>query len=246
MAVVVNADDFGISGRVNAAIAEAFEKKLIDRTTLLANMPHAIEAMLLAEERGFLGCVGVHINLTAGRPLTSQMAEDPVMCNAAGEFTGEFARNMRTRFFLPKATRENIDREMRAQIERYKDLGGTLWHVDSHHHVHTDPSIWSVMKKVIKDYPVTSVRLGRNMYRGGNPLYHIYKMMLNASIRRYCAGKPKYFGSVPDLYDYTYDAVSFCEKHEVEVMVHPVYDNAGKLADTSGGVYRELADLHNN
>ena len=41
MSVIVNADDFGISEEVNNAIKLAFERGLIQRTTLMVNMPYA-------------------------------------------------------------------------------------------------------------------------------------------------------------------------------------------------------------
>ncbi len=234
MAIIVNADDFGISPGVNEAIREAFAGKLIDRTTLMVNMPYAKEAMEIARSEGFDGKVGIHLNLTAGRPLTQSMASDRIMCDDSGEFTADFARNLKTRFFLPAKTRVNIERELRAQLDGYRDLGGTLWHVDSHHHVHTDPSVWRILKKVLRDYPVTSVRLGRNMYRGGNPLMHIYKIMLNASIKGFCNEDARYFGSMQDYEDYGTGMGSSSPDTNTEIMVHPVYDDNKRVCDKRG------------
>ncbi len=231
MALIVNADDFGISEEVNAAIAEAFEKGLVDRTTLMVNMPDAAGAMEIARKRGFADKVGLHLNLTSGKPLTREMAADRLMCGQNGEYTAEFAGCLKTRFFLPKDTRDNIGKELRAQLDEYGKLGGTLWHIDSHHHVHTDPSVWSVLQKVLKDYPVTSVRLGRNMYRGGNPLMHLYKAMLNASIRRFCNGRPRYFGSARDYAAFEPYIANMPPDEQAEIMVHPVYDDNGNVCD---------------
>ncbi len=228
---------------VNAAICEAFEKGLIDRTTLMVNMPFAAEAMELAQKNGFAEKVGLHLNLTSGLPLTECMKSDTVMCNTGGEFTAEFARSMKTRFFLPRRTRKNLESEIRAQLDMYRQLGGTLWHVDSHHHVHTDPSIWSVARKVFRDYPVVSVRLSRNMYRGGNPLIRLYKSLFNSSIRRICIVKPKYFGSAKEYRDFTEGVPNLSDKCNVEVMVHPVYDNKGALSDISKGEFCALESL---
>ncbi len=244
MALIVNADDLGLNGSVNNAICEAFSSGLIDRTTMLVNMPDAKEGMELAAAGSFVDKVGLHLNLTSGRPLTEGIAKDRVMCDENGEFTAEFARNLKTRFFLPKQTRKNVEAELRAQFDRYADLGGTLWHVDSHHHVHTDPSVWSVLKKVMRDYPVSSVRLGRNMYRGGNPLMHIYKKLFNFSVRKRCRIASDYFGSAADYETFTVKFPDLAENHGVEVMVHPVYDTEGKLADASGGEYLKLSRLH--
>ena len=243
MALVVNADDFGYSKTVTLAICEAFEKGLIDRTTMMSGMPYARKAMELAAEKGFAGKVGLHINLTSGKPLTEEIAKDPVMCGKNGEFSADFARNIRTRFFLPKATRDNVEKELRTQFEMYGQLGGTLWHIDSHHHVHTDPSVWLILKKVMRDYPVTSVRLGRNMYQGGNPLLHIYKAILNRSIRKRCMGHPKYFGSATDYREFIKTHPDVSKHSDVEVMVHPVYDNEKKLADLCAASYLKLERL---
>lgn len=244
MALIVNADDFGMNDKVNNAITDAFDRGLIDRTTLLVNMPGAEKAMEIARKRGFDERVGLHLNLTSGRPLTDEMAHDPVMCNSAGEFTADFARNMKTRFFLPKNTRQNVERELRAQLDMFGRLGGKTWHVDSHHYVHTDPSIWRILKKVLRDYPVVSVRLGRNMYKGGNPLLHIYKSLLNSSIRKFCSGHPAFFGSAEDYKEYAAGKPSLAQRFDVEVMVHPVYDSNGTLSDAYMGEFHELLRLY--
>lgn len=235
MGITVNADDFGISAEVNEAIALAFERGLINRTTLMTNMPFAKEAMELAASKGFADKVGVHLNLTAGKPLTADMANNSVMCSKEGLFTADFARNMKTRFFLDQDTRRCVYKELSAQLDMYEKLGGTLWHVDSHHHVHTDPSVWMVLKKVINKYPVTSIRLGRNMYRGGNPAMHVYKIILNASIKKQCSAKLKLFGSAEDYRNWVAamnaEQLELFKKKEIEVMVHPMFDGDGNLTD---------------
>lgn len=231
MAPIVNGDDFGISKSVNSAIAEAFEKRLINRTTLMVNMPDAAGAMELARENHFDDRVGLHLNLTSGVPLTAGIASDPVMCTSDGEFSARFARNLRTRFFLPKKTRKNVEEEIRAQLDKYRSIGGTLWHIDSHHHVHTDPSVWLILKRVINDYPVTSIRIGRNMYRGGNPLMRLYKLILNASIRKHCSTGTGYFGSAADYETYMQGADEDFTHEEIEIMVHPLYGEDGRIYD---------------
>lgn len=234
MGVIVNADDFGKSDDINAAIDLAFDRGLISRTTLMTNMPAAKAAMDIAVEKGYSNSVGIHLNLTQGVPLSQEMSKDRVMCDENGMFTADFARNLKTRFFLPAKTSQNVEAELRAQLDEYARLGGTLWHIDSHHHVHTDYSVWRVLKKVIKDYPVTSVRIGRNMYRGGNILMRIYKILLNASIRGTFNKKADLFGSKEDydIYLKAFDdkkCEEFIENKTIEVMVHPQFNEKGEL-----------------
>ena len=246
MALIVNADDFGLNESVNAAIADAFEQHLIDRTTMMVNMPSAADAMELAEDKGFAGSVGLHLNLTSGRPLTEELASDPLICSPSGEFTADFARNMKTRFFLPAVTSKRIEKELCAQLDEYGKLGGTLWHIDSHHHVHTDPSIWRILKKILPDYPVSSVRLGRNMYRGGNPLMHLYKRMLNTSINQFCKNQTDYFGSVADYEAFFTGKIDNSSRNDIEVMVHPVFDGEGKLCDATGNAMLPIMRIQGN
>lgn len=237
LGLIVNADDFGISQEVNKAIALAFSKGMINRTTLMVNMPYAAEAMEIAKREGFISKVGIHLNLTAGRPLNEELSKDAVMCDEKGQFTADFARNMKTRFFLPKATSRRVIEEIRLQLQAYGDLGGSLWHMDSHHHVHTDPSVWKAVMVGAKTFTVSSVRLGRNMYKGGNPLMHVYKWILNKSINSFSKKKSNYFGSMQDYQNWIKgmeksQIQDFIAKNQVEIMVHPMFNEAGELVDS--------------
>jgi len=237
LGLVVNADDFGISQEVNEAICQSFKRGLIDRTTLMVNMPFAKEALEIAAQNDFLDKVGIHLNLTAGRPVTAEISKDSLICDDNGEFTADFARNMKTRFVFPKTTAQNVRREIKAQLDEFEKLGGVLFHIDSHHHVHTDPSVYKELVKVLEDYSVTGVRLGRNMYKGGNPLMHVYKRILNSSIRRFCLAGADYFGSMEDYLNWTDDMddatkKAFITGNQIEIMVHPMFDDKGALTDS--------------
>ena len=74
MDVIVNADDFGISSGVNRAIVEAFKRGLISSTTIMTNAEVFEEAVDLIFSENLHGQVGVHLNLTHGKPLTERMA----------------------------------------------------------------------------------------------------------------------------------------------------------------------------
>ena len=268
MQITVNADDFGISREVNKAICEAFEKGLINRTTLMVNMPFANEAMQLAKEQGFSDKVGLHLNLTAGFPLSEELSKDPVMCNKQGEFSADFARSLKTRFFLPKKTDRLIEKEIRLQLDKYKELGGCLWHMDSHHHVHTDPSIWRIIRRILKSsdnpYPVSSIRLSRNMYKGGSFPANAYKSLYNNSVRKLADSGCNYFGSAKDFENFfenqagsnssgsadninnncTNNMNNGKQRLCIEIMVHPMYSDTGELIDTDMPLksYLDFAD----
>ena len=81
--MILNADDFGYSRSVNRAIADCFARGLINRTTIMVNMPFAEEAAQLAREGGFFDCVGLHINLTEGKALSAECAASE-LCDENG------------------------------------------------------------------------------------------------------------------------------------------------------------------
>ena len=66
--IVINADDFGLCEGVNKGIVEAHSKGVLTSATIMVNMPAAEQAVDLAKNLPNLG-VGVHLNLTNGKPL---------------------------------------------------------------------------------------------------------------------------------------------------------------------------------
>lgn len=225
---VVNADDFGISTSVNEAIAECFKRRIISNTTLMVNMDASKEAVVLARENGFDDRVGLHLNLTAGYPLTGNIRKCPSFCNKKGEFNAAFHLKTSSRLHLNSFERMCVYEEAEAQINRYLSFGLPEKHLDSHHHVHTDLSVWNTIKPLLAKYNFRSVRLGRNMYKKASLFNRLYKLKLNGSIKRDGYAFSQYFGSYKDLRE--------CYKElngtVIEVMTHPMYNEEGVLVDT--------------
>ena len=82
------------------------------------------------------------------------------------------------------------------------------------------------------------------MYKGGNPLFHIYKSLLNSSIRKFCKGHPAFFGSAVDYDEFSKRKPEISKLFDVEVMVHPVYNSKGMLSDAYEGEFHELLRLY--
>lgn len=264
MAILINADDFGISDTVNNAIAECFEKGYIGRTTLMCNMPFASEAMCLASKNDFIKNVGIHLNITSGVPKSEAIRFNKLFCNDDGVFNAEFTKNMKNRLTLDETCTKSIYREFVSQFEVYRDLGGTLWHVDSHHHVHTDASVYKALKRCFSEFPIKSVRLSRNLYKGGNPAVRLYKSTYNRGIKKdNKAQGEEYFGSFSDLTSYLgmnsveelkreiatagkkyREACDFVAGSDIEIMVHPSYDKGGVAVDITHDGSVPMADIY--
>lgn len=69
MKLILNADDFGLSKPTNDAIYELAKLGSLSSTTVMVNMPFAndIEKIVALEKIS----VGLHFNLTQGKPLLS-------------------------------------------------------------------------------------------------------------------------------------------------------------------------------
>lgn len=227
--LISNADDFGISDSVNDAIAKSFERKVISNTTIMVNMDKAKEARELSVAKGFDDKVGIHINLTAGEPLTDSIKKSSLFCDSDGRFNAAFHLNIKSRLHLPKAEMKYVAEEIDAQFRRYLELGFTEMHFDSHHHVHTDRPIWLAIKPLAEKYGFKTSRLGRNVYDKADAFNKIYKGWLNASIERAGLKYTDYFGSFKD-YEDMWDRLS--SAFSGEMMLHPMYSADGVLMDT--------------
>jgi hypothetical protein len=115
--LIVNADDFGLSHSVNAAVIRAHREGILTTASLMVNEAGFEEAVKLARENPQLG-VGLHLTLLQGHS-TLPPKKIPGLVNARGEFpenpvgTGmkyffrrslrKSARNLRS--FIPPACR---------------------------------------------------------------------------------------------------------------------------------------------
>ena len=70
---IVTADYFGLDAEVNAAIVKGVSAGFVSSVSLLVNFPSFGEACDLARRHGFTDRIGLHFNVTEGRPLTDLM-----------------------------------------------------------------------------------------------------------------------------------------------------------------------------
>ncbi|MDO4189191.1 MAG: ChbG/HpnK family deacetylase [Lachnospiraceae bacterium] len=252
MALIVNADDFGKSQEVNKAIEECFNRGFINRTTIMVNMPYAEEAYEIAEKNGFVDKVGIHLNLTEGVPLTDNIKQNRDFCDENGKFNATFYRSTKKRLYMDGQSVEDITEELKEQLDKYAELGFSLNHIDSHHHVHTNYPVFKALKRLSKGYHFSSIRLSRNLYKGGSKLNRLYKYFFNKSIKKICDSTTDYFGSFKDAVDFfateyneestsnaSEKCANFYTENDLEIMVHPMYKD-GILVDTDIPFEKEI------
>lgn len=250
MSIIINADDFGKSEKVNQAILECFCKRYVDRTTLMVNMPYAEEAVQLAKENHFFDKVGLHLNLTDGKPLTEAIGRNPLFCDEKGQFHAQFHRQLKYRLYMSDSDIRQIQEELIAQIQRYLGYGATLRHVDSHHHVHTDIPVLKALEPLLKKYEIKSIRIGRNLFHKESLGNRFYKRYYNSRLGALHVDVTDYFGSYVDYVKY-FEALgtkktAFCKNHSIEIMVHPMYNEQEILVDTVTPMNEKYMEIMND
>lgn len=247
MKLIRNADDYGKDRAVNEAVLTCFARGLIDRTTLMVNLPDAEAAVRAAHEKGFADRVGIHLNLTEGEPLTEPIRRDPLFCDAKGCFHAKFRQSTRHRLYLGREAMREIYLEWEAQLMHYRNFELALFHVDSHHHVHTDLPMYRVLKRLAAEYNFSSIRQSRNLYRGGSVPVRIYKRLYNRSLRNLCEETSDLFGSADDFHRYfSAGAPEIAGDPVIEIMMHPRYDEQQELMDGNAPMENTIQALKCN
>ena len=160
--LIVNADDFGLTSGVNRAVIKAHTRGILTSATVMVNMPAFDEALRLANEHPSLG-VGLHFNITQGFPITNS-AKVGSLLNEQGQFLGTSTALLR-RWLTGRLRIQEIEIELRAQIEKVIQAGLRLTHIDSHKHSHALPPVCQVIANVIGDYGIKAVRLPRERWQ---------------------------------------------------------------------------------
>ncbi len=222
--MIINADDYGLDIKTNDAIVESFQKGFISSTTLMANMSGFDDACEKAKLYGFESSIGIHLNLTSGRPLSEPIKSNRRFCDS----TGHFFRDKKSLFYLSKQDQSDIFNEYSAQIQKMKSSGINPTHIDSHHHFHTQLPLLSIVCRLAKSYQIPSIRLTRNCGEGISAVKSLYKYMANNYIRTKGLSKLDYFGSVEDVIH-----LNQVQHYKLEIMVHPTYSIDGMLIDAS-------------
>jgi predicted glycoside hydrolase/deacetylase ChbG (UPF0249 family) len=125
--LIVNADDFGLTGGVSRGILEAHRAGIVTSTTVMVNRP--IAPVLLEELRASALGVGLHLNLTLGPPVSSP-GRVPSLVDAHGVFLRD------PHEVVARARVDEARIELGTQIDVFRRLMGRFpTHLDTHHHV---------------------------------------------------------------------------------------------------------------
>jgi predicted glycoside hydrolase/deacetylase ChbG (UPF0249 family) len=184
MKVIINADDLGASLEVNDAVFHLMAVGRVTSATLLANGTALADAAV--RSRNFPQCsFGVHLNASQWQPITHDTGLQPIL-DDAGYFAGDRLREV----YVTSALRTALFQEWCAQVERVQLANVRISHLDSHHHLHTVPKVFPVLKQVQRRFGIRRVRQTMNIYPPEKPASRrllASKALWNWALRNYFA-----------------------------------------------------------
>ncbi|HEV2672786.1 MAG TPA: ChbG/HpnK family deacetylase [Gemmatimonadales bacterium] len=141
---------------MNRGIFEAHAVGTVTSASLLANAPGLADAVARLRDAPTLP-VGLHLNLTDGRPV----ARPHDVASLCDPRTAEFYRlpQLIGRALLGRIAPHHVVAECSAQLSRLRELGVSSGHIDSHRHVHALPVVWKAVMEVACRAGVRAVRI---------------------------------------------------------------------------------------
>ena len=151
--LIVNADDYGYFRCVSQGILACARQGIVTATGVFANAPDLAEQAAWLRECEQLD-TGVHLNLTDGVPLTSDMRQK------LSRWSGRFPRKFRLAACVLSGsiTPADVRREWQAQVERCLDLQLQPKFLNSHEHIHMLPSLFPVACDIAANFGIAHLR----------------------------------------------------------------------------------------
>jgi predicted glycoside hydrolase/deacetylase ChbG (UPF0249 family) len=152
--IVFNADDFGITNGVCGGIVDAIHAGCLGATTAMAAVPGSLDRIAKWAPK-IPGRIGAHLQLTTGRPVL-----DPKRVTSLVDGRGNFPASNTA---LHHARFEDIVDEWHAQIRALESAGVSITHIDTHHHVHKFPHVFSAYLEIARHHQVITRSLNARM-----------------------------------------------------------------------------------
>ena len=157
--LIVNADDFGLTGGVSHGILRAYRDGIVTSTSVLAIGPaYPKVAHLLGDHPG-LG-IGVHLAAVGEDPPLLSRSEVPTLFRGRGQLCETWSAFLR-RAVAGRVDPDDVRREFAAQLEAVAELGLPITHVDAHQHLHLWPPMCRLVLDLATRFGIAAVRVPR-------------------------------------------------------------------------------------
>lgn len=237
--LILNADDFGMTRGVNEGIIRAHRDGVLTSTTLMAGGAAFEDAVERAKANPRLG-VGCHLVLAGGQAI-SRPKEIPSLVDELGRLP-ETLLSFVARVSSGRVRVEEIEHEMRAQIEKIRAAGIEPTHLDTHKHTHAHPPVMEALARAAQATgiarvrkPIENLRDSWETLRGDGPVWSKQFMgavAVRAMAPRFAAISREYGLHSPDHFlglamtgelgpDMLRRMIETLAEGQTEIMVHP-------------------------
>lgn len=255
--LVVTGDDFGASSAVNRAIVAAHDHGILTAASLMIGGEAAEEAVELARSRPSLA-VGLHLVLADGRPVLPAEEIRSLVGPDRRFRTSPAAAGWQYQFSA--AARRDLPGEIRAQLERFRETGLALSHVDGHHHLHLHPVVLDALLRLAPEFGIRWIRVpseelgfalagGPRRAAGRIVTTGVFRALRSHALRRLRAAGIGYLDRVYGLLQtgriderYLLDLLPRIHADTVELYCHPSWPGQATGGGSANGA-RELAAL---
>jgi predicted glycoside hydrolase/deacetylase ChbG (UPF0249 family) len=229
--LILHADDLGMNRAITDGIVRGFREGLLTSTSLMANAPDVDRALQLWKTltadhtSGCLSSVarreklgdpqrpfdlGVHLNLTQGRPLSGSRYPAELL-DPAGRFPGVFALFSR---LLRNGRRfqDAMQVELMQQVQTIRDHGLQPTHLNGHQYIEMIPAVTEILPELFQRFEINVIRVAREpsllqstVFRGPFwkwPLARIKRAFAERFLKRFDVSAIRH----PDVFFGTVDA----------------------------------------
>lgn len=208
MKLIVNADDFGLSKKINESIDHFCSEGFLTSATILAVGEYVDEAIAITKKHNFIS-FGIHLAIQDN--FQSLSDENKTLNDLNFNYKG-------LNIFKIKP----IIHEFNLQIQKLKDSGLNISHIDTHHHLHRYPLILLAVIFLAKKHKINKIR-SQFLIFDTSFISRAYRF-LHSSILRFSKFKTVYgytdFKSISQIKN-----ISKFKNKTIEVMCHPGHPN---------------------
>ncbi len=153
--LIVNADDFGLTSEVNEGIIQAFKSGIVTSTSMIVVGEGFSNAVQLSKNNPSID-VGIHLTLIEEKSILPKQAI-PTLVDDMGRFRKNI-NHFLLDYLRNRISMKEVKREGRKQIEKLRNEGIKITHIDSHQHIHMLPKILNITLELAEEFGIKYIR----------------------------------------------------------------------------------------
>ncbi len=231
MDIIINADDFGLTGGINRSVVTLLEQNIVSSSSVMIGANNALDGCKLLCAVGLANRVGVHLQVTSSSPPYAPLKsislpkDIPTLVDENGYFKSKNSAN--------QINPEEVEVEWEKQIIKTCEvLGEVPSHINTHYHMHLNSELMPIYLKLAAKYNIP--------VRGGVKLNQIDGSSFGVKSTVLCneewSGKNNSLDSLKQIF---LDAKDVVGSGVFELLTHPGFCDDDLMAASSWNTVRE-------